>query len=159
MASLNRVILCGNLTRDPETSFTPSGMAITKVGLAVNERVKNQQTGEWSDRANYFDVTAFGRQAEVCRDYLRKGSPMLMEGRLRWESWEDKDGNKRSKVSVVADRVQLIGGRGEGSEGGGGYSSPAPAAAPAAPRAPAAPPPTPTAPPMPEVEDDDDLPF
>ena len=152
MASLNRVILCGTLTRDPEISYTPGGMAICKFGLAVNERVKNQND-EWTDRPSFVDITVFGRQAETSNQYLQKGSPALLEGRLRWDSWEDKNGGgKRSKLYVVADRVQFLGGRQEEGAAGGG--------APAASRpAPATPPPAASAPPMPEAEDDDDLPF
>ncbi|WFB36083.1 single-stranded DNA-binding protein [Kiritimatiellota bacterium B12222] len=113
-ASLNRIVLCGNLTADPELSYTPSGMAIAKLRLAVNERVKNQQ-GEWVDRPCYVDVTAFGGQAEASNKYLEKGSPILLEGKLRYETWEAKDGGgKRSKHSVVADRIQFLSTRSEG---------------------------------------------
>jgi len=114
-ASLNRVILCGNLTADPELSYLPSSLAVVRMRLAVNERVKNQQD-EWVDRPCYVDITAFGKQAEACNQYLSKGSPVLIEGKLRFETWEAKDGSgKRSKHSVVADKVQFLGGRGEGS--------------------------------------------
>jgi single-strand DNA-binding protein len=114
-ASLNRIVLCGNLTADPELSYTPSGMAIAKLRLAVNERVKNQQD-EWVDRPCFVDVTAFGKQAEACNKYLEKGSPILLEGKLRYETWEAKDGGgKRSKHSVVADRVQFLSSRSESS--------------------------------------------
>lgn len=152
MASLNRIILCGNLTADPELAYAPSGMGICKMRLAVNERVKNSQTGEWQDRPCYVDVTVFGNQAEPCNQYLSKGSPVLLEGKLRFETWDGPDGTKRSKHSVVADRVQFIAPRGE--------DSPAPrAAAPA----PAAREPAratmPAPPPPPETENDEDLPF
>lgn len=147
MASYNRVILCGNLTRDPEVSYTPGGMAIAKFGFATNERVKNQND-EWTDRPCFTDITVFGRQAETTNQYLKKGSSALIEGKLRFDSWEDKNGGgKRSKLYVVADRVQFLGGRDGAPEGG------APASAPAA--APSAP----SVPPMPEAEDDEDLPF
>lgn len=115
-ASLNRIVLCGNLTADPELSYTPSGMAITKFSMAVNERVKNQQE-EWVDRPCYVDITAFGRQAETSNEYLSKGSPVLLEGKLRYETWDAKDGSgKRSKHSVVADRVQFLSSRSESTE-------------------------------------------
>ena len=140
-ASLNRVILCGNLTADPELSYLPSSLAVVRMRLAVNERVKNQQD-EWVDRPCYVDVSAFGRQAENCNQYLSKGSPLLLEGKLRYETWEAKDGSgKRSKHSVVADRIQFLGAREEGAR----------------PRAPApdAPPPPPA---MTDTGADDDLP-
>jgi single-strand DNA-binding protein len=115
-ASLNRIILCGNLTADPELSYLPSGMAVVRMRLAVNERVKNQQE-EWVDRPCYVDVTAFSKQAESCSEYLSKGSPVLLEGKLRYETWEAKDGSgKRSKHTVVADRVQFLSSRPETSE-------------------------------------------
>lgn len=112
-ASLNRIVLCGNLTADPELSYTPSGMAITKFSMAVNERVKNQQE-EWVDRPCYVDITAFGRQAETSNEYLSKGAPVLLEGKLRYDTWDAKDGSgKRSKHYVVADRVQFLSSRSE----------------------------------------------
>lgn len=154
MASYNRIILCGNLTADPETTYTPSGLAITKFRLAVNERVKNQQSGEWSDRPCFININTFGRQAETCGQYLSKGSPVLLEGRLRYETWEAKDGSKRSAHSVAADRVQFLSGRGEDGEDGGGTPPPRPSA-PAS-----SAPPRPSAPPMPDEDgDDEDLPF
>ncbi|MDF3129420.1 single-stranded DNA-binding protein [Kiritimatiellaeota bacterium B1221] len=123
-ASLNRIVLCGNLTRDPELSYTPSGMAIVRLGMAVNERVKDQQ-GEWKDRPCFVDVTAFGGQAEACNKYLEKGSPILLEGKLRYESWEAKDGGgKRSKHSVVADRVQFLSSREGGSDSAASAGAP-----------------------------------
>jgi len=106
MASLNRVILAGNLTKDPEVRYTPSGTAVGDLRLAVNERVK--QGDEWVEKPVYLDVTVWARQAETCSEYLRKGSPVLIEGRLQRDEWEDKEGNKRSKVKVVADRVQFL---------------------------------------------------
>lgn len=151
-ASLNRVILCGNLTADPELSYLPSGMAVSRMRLAVNERVKNQ-AGEWVDRPCYVDVTAFSRQAETCNQYLHKGSPILLEGKLRYETWEAKDGSgKRSKHSVVADRVQFLAGRDEAGSSMGAPASGAPASAPP----PSAPPPPPA---MQDTGDDDPPPF
>jgi len=120
-ASLNRIILCGNLTADPELSYLPSSLAVARMRLAVNERVKNQQD-EWVDRPCYVDITAFGKQGEACNQYLSKGSPVLIEGKLRYETWEAKDGTgKRSKHSVVADKVQFLSSRSED----GGSSAPA----------------------------------
>ncbi len=118
MASFNRVILVGNLTRDPELRYTPSGTAVTEIGLAVNDRRKNA-SGEWVEDTTFVDVTLWARQAEVATQYLSKGSPVLIEGRLKLDSWETKDGQRRSKLSVVGERMQMLGGRG----GGGGRSS------------------------------------
>jgi single-strand DNA-binding protein len=109
MASFNRVILVGNVTRDIEVRFTQSGLAVTDLGLAVNDRRKNQ-AGEWIDETTFVDVTLWGRQAEVAGEYLSKGSPVLIEGRLKLDSWE-QDGQKRSKLRVVGERMQMLGGR------------------------------------------------
>ncbi len=117
MASFNRVILVGNLTRDVELRYTPGGTAVTDIGLAVNERVKKND--EWVDEVNFFDVTLWGRTAEVVSEYLSKGSPILIEGRLKYDTWE-QDGQKRSKVKIVGERMQMLGGRGGGAPGGGG---------------------------------------
>ena len=117
MASLNKVFLIGNLTRDPELRFTPSGTAVANIGIAVNNRYQDS-SGNWVDEPNYFTVVAWGRQAELSNEHLRKGSPILVEGRLRWRSWEAPDGQKRSVVEVVANRVQFLNkaaGRGEES--------------------------------------------
>ena len=114
--SINRVILVGNLTRDPELRALPSGTSVCQLGIAVNDRVKDRDTGEWTDYANFFDVSVFGRQAESCAQYLSRGRQVAIDGRLRWRQWETQDGQKRSKVEVVADSVQFIGPR----EGGGG---------------------------------------
>lgn len=119
MASYNRVILMGNITRDIELRYTPGGLAVTKVGLAVNDRRKNQ-AGEWVDETCFVDVTMFGRTAEIAGEYLSKGSPIFVEGKLRYETWE-KDGQKHSKLSVVCDRLQFIGAK---DGGGGGPSKP-----------------------------------
>jgi len=124
VASDNRVILMGNLTRDIDLKYTQSGMAVTEIGLAVNERVK--KNGEWVDEAVFVDVTLWGRTAEVAGEYLSKGSSVLIEGRLRLDQWE-QDGQKRSKLRVTADRMQMVGGRGgsgsSGSAASGGSSS------------------------------------
>ncbi len=118
MASYNRVILIGNLTRDIELRYTPGGMAITENCVAVNDRRKNA-TGDWIEEATFVDVTLFGRIAEVCSEYLSKGSPIMVEGRLKLDQWE-KDGQKRSKLYVIGERMQLIGGREGGGSGGSG---------------------------------------
>lgn len=113
MASFNRVILMGNLTRDPELRYIPSGMAVCEIGLAVNDRRKNS-SGEWVDETTFVDVTFWGRSAEVVCEYLTKGSPIMLEGRLKLDQWESNDGQKRSKLRVVAERMQMVGGKGEG---------------------------------------------
>ncbi|MEX1224811.1 MAG: single-stranded DNA-binding protein [Pirellulales bacterium] len=118
MASYNRVVLVGNLTRDPELRYIPSGTAVTEIGLAVNDRVK--RNNEWVDEATFVDITLWGRTAEVASEYLSKGAPVLIEGRLKYDSWE-KDGQKFSKLRVVGERMQMLGGRpGAGGGGGGG---------------------------------------
>ncbi|MHC4179329.1 MAG: single-stranded DNA-binding protein [Planctomycetota bacterium] len=118
MASYNRVILVGNLTRDPELRYIPSGTAVTDIGLAVNDRRKNA-SGEWVEETTFVDVTLWARQAEVATEYLTKGSPVLIEGRLRLDSWETSDGQKRSKLKVVGERMQMLGSpRGGGGAGG-----------------------------------------
>jgi single-strand DNA-binding protein len=123
MASLNKVFLMGNLTRDPELRYAPNGTAVARFGLAVN----TQRAGQGDDRKEevcFVDIVAFGRQAETASEYLSKGRPVLVEGRLQWQSWEGKDGQKRSKHEVIADRVQFMSrGREEGVE----RSTPAPA--------------------------------
>lgn len=112
MASYNRVILLGNLVRDIELRYTNSRMAICENAVAVNERRKNA-AGEWVDETSFIDVTFFGRTAEVVSEYLSKGSPIFIEGRMKQDRWE-KDGQKRSKLYVIVDRMQLIGAKGEG---------------------------------------------
>jgi single-strand DNA-binding protein len=116
MASFNRVILVGNLTRDPELRYIPSGTAVSEIGLAVNDRVKRGD--QWVDETTFVDVTMWGRTAEVANEYLSKGAPVLIEGRLKLDSWE-KDGQKRSKLRVVCEKMQMLGGR----DGGGGNRS------------------------------------
>lgn len=109
MSSFNRVILMGNLTRDIELRYTPSNVAVCDIGLAVNERRKDGQ-GNWLDDVTFVDVTLFGRTAEVAGEYLVKGSPVLIEGRLKLETWEDKtSGQKRSKLKVLGERLQMVG--------------------------------------------------
>jgi single-strand DNA-binding protein len=127
MASYNRVILLGNLTRDPEIRYLPSGMAVCDVGLAVNDRRKNAN-GEWIEEVTFVDVTVWGRTAEVMSEYLSKGSPVFIEGRLKLDSWEAQDGQKRSKLKVICERMQMVGGRGQGGQGGAEGTGPRPAA-------------------------------
>jgi single-strand DNA-binding protein len=149
MASYNRVILAGNLTRDPELRYTPKGTAIARLGIACNRKWKSE-TGEMKEEVTFVDVDAFGKTAETIGQYLKKGRPILIEGRLRYESWEDKQsGQKRSKLGVVLETFQFLdsgGGREDGA-------AEAPRSRPAAGSAPA-----------PEAGDagappDDDVPF
>lgn len=110
MASINRVVLVGNLTRDPELRQTPGGKSVCTLGLAVNDRYKNE-AGEWTEKPNFFDVVVWGAQAESCERYLSKGRPVAVDGRLSYRAWEAQDGSKRSKVEVVASTVQFLGSR------------------------------------------------
>jgi single-strand DNA-binding protein len=119
--SINSVIVIGNLTRDPELKATPSGTSVCSLRIAVNDQVKDQASGEWVEKANYFTVDVFGRQAETCAQYLARGRQVAVSGRLRWRQWETQDGQKREAVSIAADRVQFIGPR-EGGSSGGGYA-------------------------------------
>lgn len=114
MANINRVVLVGNLTRDPEQRALPSGTNVTELGIAVNHRYKNRQSDQWVEEPNYFNIVVFGPQGDACHQFLRKGRPVAVDGRLRWSSWEDKNGGgRRSKVDVVADTVQFLGSRGD----------------------------------------------
>ena len=107
--SINRVVISGNLTRDPELRATGSGMAVLKMGIAVNDRRKNPQSGEWEDVPNFLDVVMFGTRAEKVSAMLVKGSKVAIEGKLRWSSWDDKDtGQKRSKVEIIADDIEFL---------------------------------------------------
>ncbi|HVQ58599.1 MAG TPA: single-stranded DNA-binding protein [Solirubrobacterales bacterium] len=119
-SNVNVVVITGNLTRDPELRHTGGGTAICELRVAVNSRRKDGQSGEWVDKANYFDVTVWGAQGENCANYLSKGRPVAVEGRLDWREWEAKDGSgKRQAVQIVANTVQFLGSR-DGSGGGGG---------------------------------------
>ncbi len=165
MASLNKVLLIGNLTRDPEVKYLPSGTAVGEIGLAVSRRYRTQD-GQDHEETCFVNVTAWGRSAETCGQYLRKGSPLLVEGRLKYDTWE-KDGQKHSRISVVAERTQFLGSpRGELQDG------PAGAAAPQPPQPARTPTTTPAAAPAPQRDagrseaapneleaDDDNLPF
>jgi single-strand DNA-binding protein len=119
MANYNKIILLGNLTRDPQLKYLPSQMAIVEFGLAVNHKYKTKN-GEDREEVLFIDVSAFGKQAEIINQYCTKGRPLLVEGRLKYDTWEDKQGGgKRSKHSVVIDNFQLLGGRDGGAQGGG----------------------------------------
>jgi len=118
MASLNKVMLIGNVTRDPEIRYTPKGTALVEIGLAVNRRY-TAENGEKREEVTFVDVTLWGRTAEIANEYLRKGRPVYIEGRLQLDSWDDKTtGQKRSKLRVVGEEMQLLGSR-EGGSGGG----------------------------------------
>jgi single-strand DNA-binding protein len=120
--NINRVILTGNLTRDPELSSLPSGTSVCSLRVAVNSRRKDA-SGEWVEQPNYFDVTVWGAQGDNCAQYLSKGRPVAIDGRLRWREWEAKDGSgKRQGVDIVADSVQFLGGRQDGENGGGRFT-------------------------------------
>ena len=108
MADVNRVFLAGRLTRDPEVRYTPSGTAVADLGLAMSERFKTKE-GNWEEKTVFVDVVVWGRQAETSGEYLYKGSPILVEGRLQLDQWENQQGEKRSKLRVRADRVQFLG--------------------------------------------------
>lgn len=134
MASFNKVMLLGNLTRDPEVKYTPKGSAVTDLGIAVN-RTYTTDGGEKREETTFVDVTMWGRQAEIAGEYLKKGRPVFIEGRLQLDTWDDKQtGQKRSKLRVVCENFQMLGSRdgGEGGGGGrGGGSKPAKASKPA----------------------------
>jgi single-strand DNA-binding protein len=109
--NINRVVITGNLTRDPELRSTPGGMSICGLRVAVNGRKKDSDSGQWVDKPNYFDVTVFGAQGDNCAQYLAKGRPVAIEGRLNWREWEAQDGGKRQSVDIIADTVQFLGSR------------------------------------------------
>ena len=156
MANLNRVLLIGNLTRDPELRYTPKGTAVTEIGLAVN-RIYSGEDGEKKEETTFVDVTLWARQAEIAGQYLKKGRPVFIEGRLQLDTWDDKQTwQKRSRLRVVAENLQLLGSR-QDSEGSSSFSSssPAPRRGPSAP----APPPKPE-PRDPDLDaEPDDIPF
>ncbi len=112
MASMNKVLLVGNLTRDPQVRSTPSGATVADMGLALSDKYKNKE-GEWVERVCFVDVVAWGRQAETCGEYLSKGSPILLEGQLQFDQWQTEQGEKRSKLRVRANRIQFLGRRKE----------------------------------------------
>lgn len=125
--SINRVIISGNLTRDPELRSTASGMPVLGFGVAVNDRRRNQQTGEWEDYPNFIDCTMFGARAESVSRFLSKGSKVAIEGKLRWSQWE-RDGQKRSKIEVIVDEIEFLTAR---NDSGARSAAPMQAAAPA----------------------------
>jgi single-strand DNA-binding protein len=118
-SNVNVVVVTGNLTRDPELRSTSGGTSVCKLRVAVNSRRKDGQSGEWVDKPNYFDVTVWGAQGENCANYLSKGRPVAIEGRLDWREWEDKEGNKRQTVEIIANTVQFLGSRDGGGNGNG----------------------------------------
>ncbi|HXU78661.1 MAG TPA: single-stranded DNA-binding protein [Methylomirabilota bacterium] len=155
MASFNKVILAGNLTRDPELRYTPKGTAVARIGLAVNRSWKTE-TGETKEEVTFVDVDAFGRQAEVIAQYMRKGRPFLLEGRLKLDQWEDKNTHqKQSKLKVVLESFSFIDSRGEGGGGAPADGSRARTATPA----PAAAAEPPAAEPAGGPPEEDDVPF
>ncbi|MGH8045948.1 MAG: single-stranded DNA-binding protein [Chthoniobacterales bacterium] len=154
MASVNKVILIGNLTRDPEIKYTPKGTAVADIGLAVNRYIPASEGGEKREETTFIDVTLWGRTAEVANEYAKKGQPIYVEGRLQLDTWEDKtSGQKRSKLKVVGENIQLLGAKGGGGGGGsrGGEEDDAP---PARPRPSSGGGSRPASPP-----EDDDIPF
>ena len=159
-ANINRVILTGRLTRDPELRTLPSGMSVCSLRLAFNTRKKDPTTGEWGEKGNFIDVTVWGRQGEIVAQYMTKGRAIAVDGRLEWREFTDSQGNNRQAIEIIADNTEFIGGRDEGAPGGGGFAprSDIPvdtadfAAAPAANGAPSTPSPSP-------APADDDIPF
>jgi single-strand DNA-binding protein len=113
-ANINRVVLVGNLTRDPELRSTPGGTPVCSLRIAVNSR-RRDESGQWIDKPNYFSISVFGNQAESCSQYLSKGRPVAVDGRLDWREWQAQDGSKRESVEIVAESVQFLGSRGDGS--------------------------------------------
>jgi single-strand DNA-binding protein len=146
MASFNKVILMGNLTRDPELRYTPKGTAVAKLGLAVNRSWRNAE-GQQQDETTFVDVDAFGKQAETLGQYMQKGRPILIEGRLKLDQWEDKNtGQNRSKLGVILEKFSFVGGGSQNSDN----TNPSQATAP---------PPTSEVPPFEDGPSDDDVPF
>jgi single-strand DNA-binding protein len=121
--NINRVIITGNLTTDPELRSLPSGTSVCKLRVACNTRRKDNASGEWVDKPNYFDVTVWGAQGENCARYLSKGRPIAVDGRLEWREWETPEGHKRQAVDIIADSVQFLGGRDDGGTGGNGFTA------------------------------------
>ena len=153
-ASLNKVLLMGNLTRDPEVKYTPKGTAVGDLAIAINDSYKAQD-GTIKETVTYVDIEVWGRQAETCKQYLAKGRPIFVEGQLRLDQWETPQGEKKSRMKVRADRVQFLGG-GPGREGGGGERRPAPGGDA---ERPASRPATTVSEDRPPLPDDDDIPF
>jgi single-strand DNA-binding protein len=124
--NINRVTITGNLTRDPELRSTPGGTPVCGLRVAVNSRRKDAESGQWVDKPNYFDVTVFGAQGENCAQYLAKGRPVAVDGRLNWREWEAQDGSKRQSIDIIADSVQFLGSR-DGAQTNGAPESDLPA--------------------------------
>lgn len=121
--SINKVVISGNLTRDPELRTTPGGTDVLSLGVAVNDRAKNQQTGQWEDRPSFVDCVMFGNRAQSLAPYLSKGSKVAIEGKLRWSQWQAQDGSKRSKVEIVVDEIEFMSSRDQAPQ----QQAPAPA--------------------------------
>ena len=119
--NINRVIITGNLTRDPELRSTSGGTSVCSLRIATNTR-RRDASGEWTDKANFFDVTVWGAQGENCARFLAKGRPVAIDGRLEWREWETQDGQKRQAVDIIAEAVQFLGGRDDAGGGGGGFT-------------------------------------
>jgi len=148
---INKVIIVGNLGGDPETRYMPSGSAVTNLTVATNESWKDKQTGEQKDRTEWHKVAMFNRLAEIAAEYLRKGSQVYIEGKLRTRKWQDKNGQDRWTTEIIADEMQMLGGRGGAGGGSGGGSAPMSSSYDSAPQ---------SAPPQPGPDDfDDDIPF
>jgi len=122
--NINRVVLTGNLTRDPELRATGGGTSVCSLRLAVNTRRKNNSTGTWEEKPNYFDVTVWGAQGENCARFLSKGRPVAVDGRLEWREFQDKQGNQRQAIDIIADAVQFLGGRDDAGGGDGNGFTP-----------------------------------
>ena len=148
MATFNKVILLGNLTRDPELRYTPQGSAVCEFALALNYQYTNKQTGQKVEEVSFIEIVAWGKTGEICAEYLKKGRQVMIEGRLKQDRWEAQDGKKMSKVRVTAENVQFVGSRPAG-EGGGG----------AAPKAGGAPAPAPGPEEGPPPGQEEDIPF
>lgn len=116
--NINRVIITGNLTRDPELRALPSGTSVCELRIACNTRRKNSASGEWEDKPNYFNVKVWGAQGENCSRFLSKGRPVAIDGRLEWREWETQEGGKRQAIDIIADSVQFLGSRDEAQNGG-----------------------------------------
>ena len=160
MANLNKVMLIGNLTRDPELRHTPKGTAVSEISLAIN-RVWNNDQGQKQEETTFVEVTLWGRQAELAQQYLTKGRPVYIEGRLQLDSWDDKEtGKKRSKLRVIGENMQFLSsGTGAGGNSGGGNYSERPQPSSPAPQARSGPPQGASAAPADDFQEDDDIPF
>ena len=123
-ASVNKVMLIGNLVRDPELRYTPQGSAVCEFTLALNSNYTSKQSGQRVEEVSYIDIVAWARTAEICAEYLKKGRQVFVEGRLKQDRWESQDGKKMSKVRVTAENVQFLGAKPQGPGGGGGGASP-----------------------------------